>query len=593
MDREFLDSEMDELFVDDSIRVVAYPLEVLNEPYQVSLLVRYADDPRAAFKQLPEYLPPLPPVPEKEAGSSTDVKVTIQNNKGGQTPFTGQGQPIGALTGKTVFISPGHGWYYSSTLKRWATQRGNTNNIIEDLSNGEACFNWLVKYLWNAGANVWPCRERDMNTNMDIIDDLDVEASFTGTWTDSTNVSGYYGSNYKWAATNSSGETATATFTPVLPADGYYAVYIWYTPASDRSTAVPVKINHSGGQTIVSVNQQQDGRTWRYVGTFYFEASAPASSKSVVISNHTSQGSVVIADAVRFGGGMGDYPDGGSVSGKPRWEESGKYFSGFMGYTYSNGTVSAMPRYAKWENESWEDAVYVSWHTNAPNPGTGTSSFAYSSSGWGGPFDGVPGSDVLRNTIHNEIINDIRAGWDPNWYDRGVKTANFGELNPNNNDEMPASLHEIAFHDTPSDALYLKDPRFRQLVARAVYQGIVKYFANRDGVPVHLLPEPPTHFRVRLDGSGNIVLAWNPPPYNTGDDLLGDPATDYRVYISTNGKGFADGISTGGNTSYTIPSGSLTPGQVYYFRVTATNAGGESFPTETLAVRYKTSGTNP
>ena len=38
--------------------------------------------------------------------------------------------------------------------------------------------------------------------------------------------------------------------------------------------------------------------------------------------------------------------------------------------------VGARSRYAAWDHEDGEDAVYVAWHTNAPDPGVGTSSAA-------------------------------------------------------------------------------------------------------------------------------------------------------------------------------------------------------------------------
>ena len=601
MDRRFLDKEMDELYADDFIRYFAYPLEILNEPYQISILVRYNDNPNSPFKFLQEYLPKPPPVPTKE---SEKLKKEGATPEAGQTPFGGQGQPTGALTGKSVFISPGHGWYYSSALGRWATQRGNNYNIIEDFSNGEACLNWLLKYLWNAGSNVCPCRERDLNRNMVIVDNGGSGYSETGIWT-LESVSDAYNGSHKKASTVTGSPTATATFTPNIPSAGYYTVYVWYRNAVSGTTTndARITINHTGGSTLWNQNQNRDGYTWKYVGMYYFNSGSNSSTGSIVIDNlSTTSGRFVIADAVRFGGGMGNYVDGGSVSGKPRWEESGKYYSGFMGYSYSDDTVWAMPRYAQWESESWEDSVYISWHTNAGGGSArGTISFAYtSSSSWGGPFDGVAGGDRLRNFVHNEIINDFRAGWDAGWINRGVTTANFGEINPSNNDEMPAALFEMAFHDNVDDTNCIKDPRFRQICARAVYQGIVKYFAdaagNGNGVidggeVVNLLPEPPINFRAILNGSGGITLSWSAPPYNTGNNLLGNAATGYRIYQGTNGKGFNNAITTT-NTNYTI-SGGLIEDTVYYFRVSATNVGGESFPTETLAVRYKSSGTNP
>ena len=350
-----------------------------------------------------------------------------------------------------------------------------------------------------------------------------------------------------------------------------------------------------GGTTVWTQNQQQDGYTWKYVGSYYFDAGSNAAAGSVLVSNQGSvPGRYVVADAVRFGGGMGDVtdPDGGGVSGKPRWEESGYYQAGFMGKPdwQSAGTVTAMPRYAEWEAEAWEagKCIYLSWHSNAfDGSARGTISFAYSSGGWGGTFNGVAGGDKLRNYVHDEMINDIRLGWEAGWQDRGKTTANFGEINPSNNDEMPGALIEVAFHDNATDAAALLDPNFRRLVARAVYQGIVKFYnAEMSGFTNStLLPEPPTHLRIGNLGGGEVVLAWNAPPSNAPSGLYGGPATGYRLYRSANGRGFDNGTDIVGTS--TLVTG-LATGETVYFRVTATNAGGESFPSETLAVRPPT-----
>lgn len=592
---EYLREQMDEVDVENVVHLttVIGP----STPGLRSLSVEARAPGDARYRRLPEFLPPLPPPVEKPSGDeATGAPGRARPMALGQPPTPGQPQPAGSLSNASIFLSPGHGWYYDTGLGRWATQRGNTNNIIEDLSNGEAVLQFLCQYLWNAGARVYVCRERDMQTNMVIVDNAD--AIFTGSWTTET-LSGTYDGNHRYASTVTGSPTATATFTPNLPAAGNYSVWVWYrtSGAGTTTTDARITVNHSGGSTTWTQNQQRDGFTWKYIGTYHFNA---GTGGSVVIDNQSSvAGNRVIADAVRFGGGMGDMfdpndPAPQSTSGEPRWEESGRYYAGFMGKSdwATYGTVTAMPRYAAWEHESWETySCYFAWHTNAPNPGTGTETYAYSSAGWNGPFDGVAGGDILRNFIHSELINDIRAGWDAGWVDRGTHTANFGELNPTNNSEMPAALAEIAFHDTPADAQDLLDPNFRRLAARAVYQGIVKFFNSYYGLPGTLLPEPPTNLRVINNGSGGVTLSWNAPPHNTGDGLLGDAATGYRVYRSSDGRGFDNG-TTLGNVLTTTISG-LNPGEVYYFRVTATNAGGESFPTETLAVRVRSTGGTP
>jgi Fibronectin type III domain len=603
----FLQDRLDDRLFEEIVHLTVNMDESTEGLQSLSLLARAPGE--TEYRPLSEYLPLPPPNDKPETEQGTSGEPGPGTSHVGQPPMSGQGQPTGALTGASIFLSPGHGWYYNhDVLFRWATQRGNNNNLIEDLSNGEAVLQYLVPYLWNAGARVYTVRERDLQTNEVIIDNGGTGHSETGSWSTQTPSDGFYGTNMRAAMTVTGTPTATSTFTPDIPEDGHYAVTVWYRSSTTGTTTADARftVNHTGGSTTWVQNETRDGWTWKNIGTYYFEAGVNPATGSVVIDNQSATaGRYVVADAVRFGGGMGSLidPNGGGLSGEPRWEESGRYHRVFMGDNTWAGTVWAMPQYADWECEDgWEggsnnNAIYVSWHTNAGG-GTGTSSFAYSSAGSGGAFDGVAGGDILRNTIHAELINDITAGWDSGWTDRGTKTANFGEINPGNNNDMPASLHEMAFHDLPADADDIKEPNFRRLCARAVYQGIVKFYhdyfyssqGNGEFNDDTLLPEPPTNLRALNAGGGSVSLAWDAPPSDTGDDLLGDPATGYRVYQSSNGRGFDNGTAAA-VTSATVSG--LTPGDVIYFRVSATNAGGESFPTETLAVRVRSSGTPP
>src|SRR5690625_2984231 len=61
-------------------------------------------------------------------------------------PAQGTAQPTGALSDASIFLSPGHGWHYSSG--RWRTQRGVTNQIIEVLNTAESVLQYLHQYLW-------------------------------------------------------------------------------------------------------------------------------------------------------------------------------------------------------------------------------------------------------------------------------------------------------------------------------------------------------------------------------------------------------------------------------------------------------------
>lgn len=538
--------------------------------YRISVLVRTDE----GYGDLDVFIEPGPPIPPKPFEDTSTDPVQAQDWPG-QPSHGGQLQYPGSLTGKSIFLSQSHGWYCHETTHNWLTQRGNTNDIVEDFINAEAINQYLVQYLFNAGAGVYTCRERDMNSDEAIIDNDQVGYTDSGTWSTATASSGVYNTNYKsHAVTTGNHAWATWEFLPVT-AD-FYEVYVWYRGTSSTTTEAHYTIEHNGGSTPVTVNQQRDGWTWKSLGRFYFSPDDPVTRRQVTLSSQGSDISkIVVADAVRFGGGMGSIPDP-TVSQRPRWEESGKYYARFMGCdSCDNSTVTAMPNYAKWESESWEDSIYFSWHTNAPNPGTGTSSFIHETYA-------VTDSDILQDWVHAEIINDIRSGYDADWYDRGQRTANFGEINSNHNDEMPALLIELAFHDTPDDALCLKDPKFRMLASRAIYQGMEKFFADQSGRTPHLLPEPPVDLRVTNGSAGMVDVTWQPPPFNNGNDLLGDAATGYRVYVSETGLGFADAIAT---TQTSMVLGPFSPGAVRYVKVSAVNAGGESFTSPVLAVK--------
>ncbi len=453
---------------------------------------------------------------------------------------------------------------------------------------------YLLLYLRNAGARVITARERDMNGVEVVVDNDDPGPGTgyfeTGAWTTAAITgTGYAGTDYHWAWTATGTPTATAVWTATLPADGRYAVYAWYRQGYAHTPDARYTVHHAGGATEVVVNQQIHGNTWHYVGTYGFRGGEEA---RVVLTNQSAvTGCVVIADAIRFGGGTFDDLTGIETAAtyppdKPWWEVAAYYYVQRMGMGHPPGDVTARPIYARWEHAgTGEDAVYISWHTNGYSgyqwDFSGTVSYIHN--GESKPV--TEGSADLRDVVHNELVHDIRAGWDAGWGDLGERSLNLGELRELWDDDpavrMPGALIEVAYHDHPDDTDALKEPRFNQLAARAIYQGIVKYFEQRDGVDLTLLPEPPTHLRVVNTGAGQVAVRWQSPPIDTVD-LVGDVATGYRVYTSTDGLGWSDGVSAT-TTVYTLTG--LSPEQLLFVRVTATNDGGESLPTETLAVR--------
>lgn len=615
----------DERWLEALVRAVMASLDAAGvEHTGVIPWVIPPDDPLGEPVPLVSLLPAVkPPAPKPGEPSYGEDGAAAEAG-----PLVGLGaspgrRPAGALSGKVVYVAQGHGFTWSRVLGRWATQRGNTNDYVEDLGNAEAINQVLVHYLRNAGATVFPLRSPDLQRERVIVD---AEPGGVGRtegegryeewgsgWTDST-AAGYGvspaglqpGDNpharggTRVARATPGDATAWARWTPRIPKAGRYGVSVSYAQGSNRARDAHYVVRHPGGESHLRVDQERHGGTWVHLGDFWFDAGEDPERGSVTLLNDSSlePDGFVGADAVRFGGGLGvvERGTGSGVansprSGRPLWEEGCRYNAQVNGAPTSaydardsdnSDDVVCRSRYVAWQNEAGEDSVFVSWHTNAPDPARGTVSFVYGPNPPDGTYQyaATDGSDLLVRMLHGEIVDDIRATFDPDWRDRGVRTAYFGELNPGHNPEMPQALVEVAFHDTPDDAAFLRRPRFRHVVARAFMQGIVRYFAARDEIPARLLPDPPEALRAVALGDGRVRLSWQPPPT---DPAGGDAPTGYRVYRSAHGRAFDDGAPVpGGATTVDLP---LAPGELAFFRVSATNAGGESFPTPTVPAR--------
>jgi len=554
------------------------------------------------YKPIPYFLPKLPKVPKKhweaERGAGRVISATF--------PADYNGPGTGFLSGKSVFVSSGHGWYFKNGS--WHTQRTNTHGIVEDFLGAEAVNYFLIPYLRNAGATVFPMREIDMNREMVVVDNGDLASDpdngiyeESGGWQDSsakgfsTGEAPYVNGENPFEAGGNriikSESGAYARWTPNIPKRAIYNVYVSYSAFSARATDAHYEVYHAGGKTDVYLNQKAHGATWVNIGAYPFYKGSDKDKGSVLLIGESADSEAWFsADAVRFGGGMGEIERDSSLSTRPRWEEGSRYFAQYSGAPTSVYDVGGddhdddiyRGKYAKWQNETGEDSIYVSWHSNAANSEAhGTITFMYSDHAYDGSddFKGVAGGDKLASFIQNEVVDSIRAGWDASWYSYGVKSAWFAEVAPKHNDEMPSSLVELGFHDNEQECLTMQDPKFRNLAARAVYQAITKYFADKDGKTPVFIPEHPSAVRARVKGEGSVEVLWQAPPV---DKLLhGDIPDGYTVQKSEDGFAFDDGVDAGDLLSYEFTE--LDSGRPYYFRVVAYNSAGKSFPSSIVA----------
>ncbi|MEM1320437.1 MAG: N-acetylmuramoyl-L-alanine amidase [Bacteroidota bacterium] len=560
----FLNGELDEHHHEELIEQWSAQLS----PYGYTNLQLEARNSNQAFQPLSSFLDQYETFLSPKARN--DDPLPFVRGPQRQQPSNSIQQAQGALSGKTIWLSAGHGWLFKNRFRDFHTQRGNTFGLVEDFATVELVNYHLLRYLLQAGAHVWTVRERDMNENEIIVDNNDGRQSYqeTGEWKTSRS-QGYKGQSYRYAISDAR-QTATAIYQPNIPESGQYWVSVHYRSGLNRSVDTRYKIVHAGGESVVSINQEVHGSTWVYLGQYYFEKGR--SGKVVLMNASSEEGQAIIADAVRFGGGLGDTEDCSyrKNSQEPRFEEAARYYAQYQGFPHCVNDVMTRPLYAEWElskgsRQEQNNAVYVSIHTNARG-GRGTETFIHN-------YRAVKGSWSLRQYVHQSVVRDIRQFWDPSWKDRGRKAADFGELRGLR--KMPGVLLEVAFHDQPEDAKALKSPQFRQLVARAIYKGIVRYFANRDGRRPVFLPETPTHLHGQAQPGGPIELAWEA-------SRIGDRPEGYMLYRSTHGKAFGNGIFVRDNRfTFDQPA----PGKTYYFRVAAVNRGGESIPSSVIAVR--------
>jgi N-acetylmuramoyl-L-alanine amidase len=468
--------------------------------------------------------------------------------------------PWGALAGKRIAISPGHGYYWHSTLG-WTTQRGTIDGLIEDIHTAEICNQYLIPCLHNLGADVVLTREHGEVPSDGLVDNDAGAPAYTetGGWSTSAS-SGYNGGGYRFASTNAV-ESATATWTVPVSREGLYPVFAWFRAASNRSPAARYRVHHTGGVSDVVVDQTRDNLTWAHLGNFWF---GPAQGARIVLGNQSAAAGVVIADTVRLGGGLGSLVRGGTTSNQARWREAARYWAQFAGAPSTvwdsigggednDDDVTTRPRFAEWRTAD----AFVSLHTNAGG-GAGTDTFYYS----GTP---TPGSTALSNAVHTQIVADLRTHWNAAWGDRGQQGANFGEVRLLST--MPGILVELAFHDTVGslDHTSLHQPRFRYLGGRAIARGILRYFLPLAPFP----PEPPPALRVVQDGVRGLRVAWDTVP----------GATHYTIEQSSDGKGF---VEVGSTVAGSWSTGPLPHHSLRSFRVRAWNTSGRSFPTEVL-----------
>ena len=123
-------------------------------------------------------------------------------------------------------------------------------------------------------------------TNEVVLDNDDAGVSFAGSWANTS-------STIYWAALEML-HIAPRAWPRRKPRQrptlriflvvGFYPVYCWTRHGADRGDQL-YRIRHTGGESQVRIPHYRVGNGWVYLGEYYFNAGANATSGSVVISN--------------------------------------------------------------------------------------------------------------------------------------------------------------------------------------------------------------------------------------------------------------------------------------------------------------------
>lgn len=547
------------------------------------------------------------PTPNKyqDIDLNEDVKVCFVNRK--DSPVYKSG-----LSGRHIALWQSHGREYSEKDSLWHWQRAMLHRTVEDLFTQSFVLPFLIPMLENAGAYVMTPRERDTET-CEII--CDADRHFTSSGGERCRTHGEYSEKGIWRdgspgfadtkSLYSLGDNpfkygkfreaecrekadAAAIWTPAIPHTGRYAVYVSYASLPQSTESARYTVHHIGGETCIYVNQCIGGNIWVYLGSFFF---AEGKKGCVTLDNSGTEGRIVTADAVKFGGGYGKVERNGCNSGLPAYQEGALYSMPWF------GTDSAVysEKQDDHSNDFFSRGGWVNWMMEKEHVPFDLSLAFHSDAGFRQNDSIVgtlaihclysddkreykDGSDrmkgrLLADFVQTQVVNDIRMQFDPEWNRRGLWNKKYAECRI---PEVPSMLLELLSHQNLTDMEYGHDPAFKFTACRAVYKGILKFLSSIHGRPYTVQPLPINSFAANLKGD-RAELSWRPTL-----DTIEPTAVSrrYVVYTRIDDGAFNDGYIVD-DTCYTRK---LKPGHIYSFRVEACNDGGRSFPSEILSV---------
>ena len=528
------------------------------------------------------------------------------------------------LQGRHLALWASHGRYFNVKDSTWKWQRPPLFGTREDLFTPTIVTPYLIPMLQNAGAVVFTPRERDWQRNEYIVDNDTPESGYSETkgshpWEKSSAIGfamhpgsyGDYENPFNEGTARMAGTTdnvkkqSEIIWKPAITESGNYAVYVSYQTLDKSVDDAHYTVWHQGIPTEFLVNQQMGEKTWVYLGNFYFDEGQNMRN-CVTLSNLSKHHhGVVTADAVRFGGGMGNIDRGRGTSGLPRCMEASRYYAQWAGMPYEvYSTKDGEDDYGDdinvrsyMVNHLAGGSVYVP-DTTGLNVPIELSLAVHSDAGYTKDGKSHTGTLAICTTYMNDsILNsgltrlvsrdfadellysipaDITKKYG-NWPTRELYDRNYSETRC---PMVPSAILETMSHQNFADMRMGQDPNFRFDLARSIYKAILRYTSDMHHKKYVVQPLAPCRLSAELTGKGEAKISWR-PVYDEYEATA--KPTGYVLYTATGRNGFDNGtyIKGGDETSITID---IEEDKVYSFRVTAVNDGGESFPSEVVSV---------
>jgi len=531
-------------------------------------------------------------------------------------------EPAHGLQNRHLCVWASHGRYFHIKDSVWKWQRPPLFGTREDLFTQTIVIPYLIPMLERAGAVVFTPRERDWQRNEVIVDNDTPESGYSETqgshrWhhCDSTGFAlhpGVYvdhenpfeqGTSRLTETQDGNHRLSTVVWKPAIPEAGRYAVYVSYQTVEKSIDDAHYTVWHQGVPTEFRVNQQMGGRTWVYLGTFDFDA-GQSERNCVTLSNQSRHHhGMVTADAVRFGGGMGNIRRGYTTSGLPRCLEGSRYYAQWAGMPYSvystkNGeddygddinARSYMANLLAGGSVYMPDTIgrgvplelSLAVHSDAGYTRDGrthTGTLSICTTYLNDSIFRTGRSRLASRDLADELLTSVSADMARkygSWQTRELYDRNYSESRCPG---VPSAILETMSHQNFWDMRYGQDPNFRFDFARSIYKAILRYASRMHHTKYVVTPLTPNCLRAELTGRGSVKLSWH--PVKDDDEPTAEP-TGYILYTAVGKNGFDNGqYVKGKHTSVTID---VEPQQLYSFRVTAVNDGGESFPSEVVS----------